>query len=665
MTAFAAYSARNSGRSRQEVLDACNESCFHGYSAPPDAESARAYPVRAYEELLETLAGTPHLEVVTHRELCEEPAGGDRVRVTIRHDVDADIVAALQQARLEARFGLRSTFFVLHTAAYHGAFSNGVFVRNECIVHLYREIQELGHEVALHNDGLGVYQDHGVDGAEAVRAEIGWLRDNGIELRGTVAHGSKAAYGAENFELFKGRVAKQARSDAPELQQPTEYSHHGAPAMLHVLDERELGLDYEGNDIFFQDRVPVEYGATRTVDGWRWNRFMDEAVRETGEKRGILFCPQARVLRDLERLEPGCCGVLTVHPCYYGSRSAPGSSPDRRRSTHADTAGGLLGWPTYGPDQRHAWAGPSQAQEYQTIQDANCWGLLDRPPLPAADGDLGVLLLGADHLDGREVAGGGQVSTLLERRAFRATGRRVRCWRMARHDLGMARAIAWLRLGLETLKPDVVVLTLGTQELRRSIPEVWSLESGFSRHHPPGEYLDVRAGALVEVPRSRRWKSRQRLAREASVWPGTDVPVAHAASEETLPTLRGAGVSPWEFLSICYVELARVIQGAGAKGLLLMTDSGEATGPASETQDVLPPAFRMHARGVAEAAGLPCVDPTEEWPAVQTELGPVHFSDGAWTAAGHEAAARALWRALAAGGPGAARDSGTSTCSRG
>ena len=126
------------------------------------------------------------------------------------------------------------------------------------MIHVYRELQDLGHEVALHTDALSVYQRHGVDGAAALVSELGWLRENGIEVRGTVAHGSRSAFGAENFEIFRGRRAGEARSADPALARPAGFVHRGRPARLRELCEDDLGLAFEGNDIFFQSEVPVE-----------------------------------------------------------------------------------------------------------------------------------------------------------------------------------------------------------------------------------------------------------------------------------------------------------------------------------------------------------------------------------------------------------------------
>ena len=52
------------------------------------------------------------------------------------------------------------------------------------MIEVYKYIQSLGHEIALHTDPLLVYQDHKMDGAQAVVDEIDWTcpRDTPADL---------------------------------------------------------------------------------------------------------------------------------------------------------------------------------------------------------------------------------------------------------------------------------------------------------------------------------------------------------------------------------------------------------------------------------------------------------------------------------------------------
>ena len=101
---------------------------------------------------------------------------------------------------------VQASYYIHHASVYYyGEFdAEGVFHRNEGAASLYRRIQQSGGEIGLHADPLAVFR-RGVDGFEALRTELAWLRDQGLNIRGSTAHGSAPTYGAENFEVFRGR----------------------------------------------------------------------------------------------------------------------------------------------------------------------------------------------------------------------------------------------------------------------------------------------------------------------------------------------------------------------------------------------------------------------------------------------------------------------------
>ena len=345
MPGFAPYLSEDSGATVAEVFARCNRALHAGYGSAQRGKTGRpvAYPLGAYRQLIASLAGMSHIECVTLGDLCRNPGGGDTVRLAIRHDVDGDIVTGELGAGIEAEFGVPASYYFLHTAFYHGRFADGRFLRNGCMAHVYRHIQSLGHEVGRQPLGPGCLRELGDRGAGGVAAAGAWMRQGGLGIRCTCGHGSKAAFGADNFELFEGRGKGRAKSSAT-LREPEKITHKGTPAWVHVLDERDLGLDYEGNDIFWQKQVKVEYGATRTVDGWRWNRRF-----ERGAPEPLAFCTQEAMLADIARLEPGCCVVLTIHPCYYGYRHRADAAPSLRLDRPPAAVRREPGWPPWSP----------------------------------------------------------------------------------------------------------------------------------------------------------------------------------------------------------------------------------------------------------------------------------------------------------------------------
>lgn len=74
------------------------------------------------------------------RTFSEEVGSGD---VLLRHDVDLSVDAAVTMARIEAELGVRSTYCVLLTSPLYNPFEGKY---RDAL----REIESLGHEVALH-----------------------------------------------------------------------------------------------------------------------------------------------------------------------------------------------------------------------------------------------------------------------------------------------------------------------------------------------------------------------------------------------------------------------------------------------------------------------------------------------------------------------------------
>lgn len=634
---FAPFQSVDSGRTIDQVFSACNANMFEGYGLHLLADTARpfAYPLGAYRQLIASIAAMPHIEPVTLRELCRRPDGGRRVRLAIRHDVDGDVVAAERGAEIEAEFHVPTSYYFLHTAFYHGSFDEQVFRRNACMAHIYRRIQSLGHEVGLHTNALEVYQRFGIDGAAALADEIAWMRSAGLDVRGTVGHGSKAVFGAENFEIFTGRRKGKPRDDTL-AQRPEPLEHQGRHAMLHVLDECALELEYEGNDIFWQKSARVEYGATRAVDGWRWNRRFDRDAP-------LPFCSQERLLADIARLEPGCCVVLTIHPCYYGLRHRRDAAPVHRFDRRPVVVHPDLGWRTWEPGAAVAVHEPHEdpRHEHQTLHIANALGMLDvHDPLSPArlDAPRRVLILDGGAMSDPGVAMPSSAPRLLET-LLSARGRRTACLALTHPGIGASRLYAWLLFGLEHFKPTDVVLGLTSLEPARSLPTLWSTLEGLSWRHPAGACLgpDAVSDAEHRDP-SPGWRVRQQQARHVAHWPGTSIPLAELIATPRLPKVEG--VDAEAFLSACLTRIASIGARAGARLYLALTD---------DARPVCDCDFRQHFRAAAHrwcADLAPIIDPFDAYDALSADgLEPLRPGGGLSIDA-HRALAQALADAM-------------------
>lgn len=67
--------------------------------------------------------------------------------VILRHDIDNSVDKAVELAEIEAKLGVKSTYFVLSTSDFYNPASKGNLEG-------LRKIQELGHEIGLHFDEM-------------------------------------------------------------------------------------------------------------------------------------------------------------------------------------------------------------------------------------------------------------------------------------------------------------------------------------------------------------------------------------------------------------------------------------------------------------------------------------------------------------------------------
>jgi hypothetical protein len=199
--------------------------------------------VSYYERLLLELADMRDTAIVPVKDLLHKQ--GARHTIALRHDIDAKPDAAVSLARLNARYGIASTFYLLHSSPYYGAFNGFLFARNPRLRHWIDALLVAGCEIGLHNDALGIEARTGISAAEVVGTEIGWLRSQGAEIHGTVAHNSFASQAAENFEVFSELVMwrRELRGQTGEIIQ------------LGQLSMASLGLSYEGNFPVRPDKV--------------------------------------------------------------------------------------------------------------------------------------------------------------------------------------------------------------------------------------------------------------------------------------------------------------------------------------------------------------------------------------------------------------------------
>lgn len=156
--------------------------------------------------------------------------------IGLRHDVDDNqdsFQTAQKIARWEARYGFRSTYFVLHTASY---WTDEPFFRTGL-----EEIACLGHEIGIHANAIAEALKTGGDPHDILYRAVDELRDWGFTVTGVAGHGDEVCRiaGFVNDEQFE----ECAR---PEMGSPTrKLVYRGNELHLAPLPLRSFGLAYE------------------------------------------------------------------------------------------------------------------------------------------------------------------------------------------------------------------------------------------------------------------------------------------------------------------------------------------------------------------------------------------------------------------------------------
>ena len=192
-------------------------------------------PFQYYRELVDKLENVQNLHIAPVSRLFDNKTNEARV-ISLRHDVDADPITAIRAARYLASRSVAGSFFLLHTSLYYGSFHNGLFIRNSMLARWINDLIIAGCELGIHNDALGLIGTHQINGVAALITEINWMRSLGANIMGTVAHNSAPVYGAENYEIFRGKVlwGREVKSD------------NGIKLPLSCINENDIGLIYEG-----------------------------------------------------------------------------------------------------------------------------------------------------------------------------------------------------------------------------------------------------------------------------------------------------------------------------------------------------------------------------------------------------------------------------------
>lgn len=203
--------------------------------------------------------------------------GGDTdVRVIgLRHDVDdnrGSLDTALRMARWEAERGYCSTYYLLHDTHYWG----------EEMLPVAAEMESLGHEVGLHNNGMAVALKTGRDPFEVVAEALALLR-SAVTVTSTAGHGDGMCrkVGFVNDEIWQ----ECRRPDWGDI--PRTLTFNGKIVDLAPRPLADFGLEF--------DSIWLDRGAYLSDSGGEWsNGYSDGGFDEIAD--GFPFAGQLHML---------------------------------------------------------------------------------------------------------------------------------------------------------------------------------------------------------------------------------------------------------------------------------------------------------------------------------------------------------------------------------
>ena len=144
----------------------------------------RDFTLKKYQELIEAIRSTGYKTTPVHDYLVS-PEGRC---IILRHDVDRSVDRNLAMARLEAEYGVRSTYYFRH-------------VEDVFIPSAIEEVEELGHEVGFHYEVMDKAKGDTEKALEIFRMELEDLRRY-AEVTTACMHGNPFASWS-NRDLWK------------------------------------------------------------------------------------------------------------------------------------------------------------------------------------------------------------------------------------------------------------------------------------------------------------------------------------------------------------------------------------------------------------------------------------------------------------------------------
>lgn len=235
------------------------------------------YTWKDYQKLLNELSKQKY-RVLPLREFMKDRST-DKVVIGLRHDSDHHPLKALQMAEIEKNAGIRSSYFLLHSAKYYGAVRNGIMVRNGAIDNLAMQLHEMGFEVGIHRDLFNIMWNHHFDPRSFMKEEVSYYRGLGIPVTGTAAHGDRTTIGRK-------------------------------------LNERWIFSEFGKTGVFVLNGTSYPYGEYAVRDfGVEYEAYLLKYKAYVSDTAGK---PVEEMIEALARLSPGTRCVILIHPEHWG-----------------------------------------------------------------------------------------------------------------------------------------------------------------------------------------------------------------------------------------------------------------------------------------------------------------------------------------------------------
>jgi len=234
-----------------------------------------------YEKILNELSQEKYV-VLTINEF-RNYIDSSKVVVGLRHDVDCHPFKAWEMAQMEKEYGISASYYILATASYYGKIDGNGVVRFSAMRNIYQNIYSTGAEIGIHNDLISVLVKYGLNPLDFNKNELRYYRSMGIDIHGSVAHGSSIARKTKpNFWVFSNFAEKDY----------IEYK--GNRYRVGQYSMKDFGFEYEANfvnhNMYFSD------------SGGEWN--IDGGLE--------------KILNELKNSEKGDRIQILAHPVWWG-----------------------------------------------------------------------------------------------------------------------------------------------------------------------------------------------------------------------------------------------------------------------------------------------------------------------------------------------------------